>query len=151
ERAISLFIEEGNAAAVAEASSHLCYIHLWNVDDSRALTVVDRALSLLGSDISPSRHRLLLCKALSLSVGHTEASLATLSEAKLIEAALLEARADGFASMCEARVAWGSAQFDWADQCAREAMARFRATGNLWGEAELFEPIAAALCLGRPT
>ena len=151
ERAVTCFIETGNVAGAAEASFHLGYIHLWNVDGPRAWAVIDRAVQLIGTEPSPLRHRLLLLKAVSLGVkGDMEASFAALSEAKQIEAALPESPADGFANMYEARIRYQAAQMQKADECGREALARFRASGNLWGEAEIFEPISAALWLGRP-
>ena len=54
------------------------------------------------------------------------------------------------ALLWEARLRWISAQIRLADEGARNAAARFRAAGDLWGEAELDEPIAAALWLGQP-
>jgi hypothetical protein len=51
--------------------------------------------------------------------------------------------------MCEARILFQSAQLQESGRCSREASQRFRAMGNLWGEAEAFESVAAALWLGR--
>ena len=42
-----------------------------------------------------------------------------------------------------------AAQIGRSDECACEAIKRFRAIGDLWGEAETFESVAAALWLGR--
>jgi len=152
ERAIASFVEAGNLVGAAEASFHLAYIHLWNADGLRGCAVADRAVRLIGTQPSPLLHRLLLLKAVGLAIlGDMEASFAALSEAKQIEAALPESPADGFASMCEARVRFQAAQIQRADECGREALVHFRALGNLWGEAEIFEPLAAALWLGRPT
>jgi tetratricopeptide (TPR) repeat protein len=152
ERAIELYVQAGNAAAVASSSFDLGYIYAWEANGARACTVVDRAIQFLGREPSLLGHRLLLLKAVSLAVtGDLEAALATFSEAKAIEEVMPETRADGFASMCEARLRWMCAQIAQADECAREARIRFRASGDLWGEAELFEPISAALWLGSPT
>src|SRR5262249_33670000 len=42
-------------------------------------------------------------------------------------------------------------QFGRADQCALEALARFRASGDRWGEADVWDPIVVALWMGRAT
>ncbi len=78
-----------------------------------------------------------------------EKSLQTLAEAKETQGLLPEASADGFASMCEARILFQAARLAEADSCARKASDCFRARGDLWGEAETFEAVAAALWLGR--
>jgi tetratricopeptide (TPR) repeat protein len=152
ERAIALFIETGNIAGAAEASFHLGYIHLWNGEGPRAYNVIDRAVQLFGPEPSPLRYRLLLLKAASLALtgDDIEGGLATLTKAKVMEASMPETRADGFPLMIEARLRFAAAQFDQADRYARQAIGRFRATGDLWGEAEVFDHILAALWLGRP-
>jgi hypothetical protein len=40
-------------------------------------------------------------------------------------------------------------ELDQAEIYARDVIRRFRASGDLWGEAEVFEPVIAALRLGR--
>ena len=152
ERAIASFIQIGSYAGAAEASFHLGYIHLWNADGVRACALIDRALQLIGTQPSPLRHRLLLLNSVSLAVkGEMEAAFAALDGAKHVEAALPENPADGFPSMCEARLRFQAAQIQRSDECGREALARFRAMGNTWGEAEVWEPVIAALWLGRVT
>jgi hypothetical protein len=119
--------------------------------DARGCEAIEQAVRLAGSDPSPLQHRLLYSKAMALAVtGRMAESLAALAEARRIEGALPQPPADGFASMCETRVRFAAAQLELADRCGREAWARFRQTGDLWGEAEAFEPLSAALWLGRP-
>ncbi|MDQ2773643.1 MAG: AAA family ATPase [Acidobacteriota bacterium] len=150
ECAITSFVKDGNLAGAAEASFHLAYIHLWTADGGRASAVVDRAIQLIGIQPTPLLHRLFLLKSASLAVrGEMGRSLAALSDAKEMSRALPEAPADGFCSMCEARILFQSARLQESDRCSREALERFRAMGNLWGEAEAFESVAAALWLGR--
>ncbi|MBV8866927.1 MAG: hypothetical protein JO210_16145, partial [Acidobacteriaceae bacterium] len=148
--AIDGFIAIGDIQEAAEASFHLGYIFCWNAEGTRALTAIDRVLRLMDQR-SSFGHRLLLLKALTFGIaGEMKASFAALEEAKHVEARLPEASADGFASMCEARNHFMAAQLEEAGECGREALSRFRASGNLWGEAETFEPVAAALWMGHP-
>ena len=152
ERAAELFIEAGNVQAAAEARFQVALMHGWNADGLRALSAVDVALRLLGAERSPLVFRLLIYKArVSGAFEDMEAGFATLAEAKLMEASLPEACADGYASTYEARLYWNAAQLERAGQCAREAIARFRAAGDLWGEADVWDPIVVALYMGRPT
>ncbi len=151
ERAIACFVETGNLAGAAEVGFHLGYIHLWNADMPRALAVVDRAIQLIGAQPSPLLLWLVLGKAVHLGAkGDMEAAFAALAEAQQIGAALPAGPANGFPSMCQARVLYMAAQFEKADECARAALERFRGTGDLWGQAELFELISAPLVLGHP-
>ena len=152
ELAADLFIEAGNVRAAAEARFQVASMHGWNADGVRALSAVDVALRLLGAERSPLVFRLLIYKAVCLGAfDDMEAGFATLAEAKLMEASLPEACADGHASTYEARLYWNAAQLERADRCAREAIARFRAAGDLWGEADVWDPIVIALYMGRPT
>jgi tetratricopeptide (TPR) repeat protein len=151
ERAISLFIPAQNIAGVIEATHQLSFIHLWNADPARASAVADRALQLVGPEASSSRQVLLFLHAVSLGAsGDIPGGLATLAEAKRVGESLPDKGENPRALMWEARLAWISAQSLLSDECARKAAAQFRAAGDLWGEAELFEPIAAALWMGRP-
>ena len=79
-----------------------------------------------------------------------DASFAALTEAKSVEASLPAGSATGAATKHEARLHWNAAQLDRAGECAREAIARFRAVGDLWGESDLWEPVVVALHTGRP-
>jgi tetratricopeptide (TPR) repeat protein len=150
ERAIAMFLDARDLRAAAEVSFHLAALHGWNVDIVRALRVGERALQLLGDQFPHLRFRLLMYKALCLSFDDIEAAFATLAEAKSLESAIPEGIVDGYAIGDEARLYWNAAQLDAADQCAREAVARFRAAGDLWGEADVWEPIPVALYMGRP-
>lgn len=152
ERAIELFIESGDFHTAAEAGFQLAGTHGWNADGARVLNILDRALRLVGPESSPLRHRLLMYRATCLGCFvDIEAGFTALAEAKLVEAALPEGGAQGFASLFEARLHYLAAQLDRTDECARKASARFRAAGDLWGESELWEPVAVALWTGRPT
>jgi tetratricopeptide (TPR) repeat protein len=149
ERAIASFVEAGHIAGATEASFHLAYLHLWSADHASALTVVDRAFRIAGTESWPWRRRLLFLRALSFGIkGDMEASLNALSKAKQVEAVPSESPGEGFASMCEARVRYAAAQIEKANECAREALAWHRRAGNLWGEAEVFEH--NPIWLGRP-
>jgi tetratricopeptide (TPR) repeat protein len=150
ERAIGMFIDAGDLRAASEASFHLAALHGWNADIVQALRVAERALQLLGDQFPHVRFRLLLHKALCLSFDDIDAAFATLAEAKSLESEIAEGIADGYAIWDEARLYWNAAQLDAANECAREAVARFRAAGDLWGEAEVWEPIPVALYIGRP-
>jgi DNA-binding winged helix-turn-helix (wHTH) protein/tetratricopeptide (TPR) repeat protein len=150
ERAIGMFLDTRDLRAASEASFQLAALHGWNADIVRALRVGERALQLLGDQFPHLRFRLLLHKALCLSFDDIEAAFATLAEAKSLESAIPEGIADGYAIWDEARLYWNAAQLDAANECAREAIARFRAAGDLWGEAEVWEPIPVALYMGRP-
>jgi predicted ATPase/DNA-binding winged helix-turn-helix (wHTH) protein len=150
ERAISFFIEAHDLRAAAEASFHLADLHAWNADTVRALRAAERALQLVGDQFPPLRYRLLLYKALCLSFDDIEAAFAIFAQAKSLESAIPEGSADGYAMWDEARLYWNAAQLDSADRCAREALARFSVAGDLWGEAEVWGPILAALYMGRP-
>ena len=150
QRAINGFVMRGDVQDAAEASLQLGYIHCWNINCDRALTVINRVLPLV-PQFSFFGHRLLLLKALVFCLtGEMTLSLATLSEAKEIEEQLPEAGTDGFPRMCEARIRFGAAQLDKASDCGREALSSFRAVGDIWGEAETFEPVVAALWTGHP-
>jgi serine/threonine protein kinase/tetratricopeptide (TPR) repeat protein len=150
ERAVASFITVGDVPGAVNASFSLGYIYLWSADGPRASAVADRALQLIGAQPSPLLHRLLLLKSVSLGVkGDMEATLATLSAAKEVERALGEPPNDGFSAMFEARIRLETAQIEDADKLGREAIKRFRAVGDVWGETEVFEPVVAALCLGR--
>jgi tetratricopeptide (TPR) repeat protein len=150
ERASAAFIHDGNVPAAVEANFSLAYIHLWNADGDRGVAVVERTLDLIGTVPSPLLHRLVLLKAVGLSVkGDIDKTLAALSNAKEIEARLPGSLRDGLASMFEARVYFHIAKIAEADRYGREAISRFRATGDQWGEAEVMEPCLAALWLGR--
>ncbi len=150
ECAITFFVEAGNLVGAVAASFDLGYIHLWNAHGGRASAVIDRATQLIADQRTPLMHRLLLLKSLVLAnQGEMEGSLAALSLAKQIARLLPESRADGFAAMCEARVMFQTAQIEQSDRCAHEALECFRAIGNMWGEAETFESVSAALWLGR--
>ncbi len=150
ESAITSFLEAGNLTGAVEASFDLSYIHLWNAHGRRASAVIERVSQLIDDQSTPLLHRLLLLKSLGLAnEGEMERSVAALSEAKRIARLLPEPLADGFADMCEARVMFQTAQTEQSDQCARQALERCRAIGNMWGEAETFESVAAALWLGR--
>jgi tetratricopeptide (TPR) repeat protein len=150
-RAIESYVEAGNVAAAADASFHLGYIHLWKADGARAWAVADRAVKLLGAKPTLLRQRLFFLKAGGLGVkGDMEGSFAALSEAQQMETSLPDNSADGFASMCQARLHFHAAQMEQAAQFGREAIARFRAASNSWGEAEIFETITASVWLGRP-
>lgn len=152
ERAIESYVDRGDVAAAAEASFHLGYIHLWKADGAQAWAVADRAVKLLGTQPTSLTQRLLFLKAGGLGVkGDMANSFAALSEAQQMETSLADSSADGFASMCQARLHFHAAQMAQAGQYGREAIARFRAAGNSWGEAEIFEPILASVWLGRPT
>jgi DNA-binding winged helix-turn-helix (wHTH) protein/tetratricopeptide (TPR) repeat protein len=151
EHAIALFVQAGNLRAAAEASFHLAVMHGWNADGARAVRAVDDALRLIGAERSPLTFRLLLYKALCLSFYDVEAGLGMLAEAKLMAASLPGTGVDGRAKADEGRLYWNAARLECADQCAREAIARFRAAGDLWGEADVWEPIATSLYMGRPT
>jgi tetratricopeptide (TPR) repeat protein len=151
ERAVALFSEKGDVRAAGEISFQLAIIHGWNADGQRALDVLDRALCLLGPEPSALRHRLLVYRATCLGAFvDIEAGFTALTEAKLVEASLPEGSADGFTSMLVARHHFVAGQLDRTDECAREAVTRFRAAGDLWGESEVWEPIAVALWTGRP-
>ncbi len=150
ECAIGCFVQSRDFAGAAEASFQLAYIHLWKADCGPAAAVINRAMQLIGAQPTPLLHRLLLLKSLNeANQGEMETSLAAICEAKQIERLLPGSLADGFARMSEARVMFQTAQIQRSDQCAREAVERFRLVGNLWGEAEAFESVAAALWLGR--
>ena len=149
ERAISLFIEAHDLKRAAEASFHLAALHGWNADVVSALRATERALQLVGDQFPPLRFRLLLYKALCLSFDDIEAAFAILAQAKSLESAIPEGIVDGYAIWDEARLYWNAAQLDAANQCAREAVARFCAAGDVWGEAEVWEPIPGALYMGR--
>ncbi len=150
ECAIRRFLKIGDIQGAAEASFHLGYIHIWNADAVRASAVIDRVVGLLCQP-SPLGYQLLLLKVLAFSaMGEMEASFAALSDAKKVQARLPEITADGFASMCEARVHFMAGQLSKAGECGRDALSRFREFGNVWGEAETFEPVAAALWMGSP-
>lgn len=152
QSALESYVEAGNAAAAADASFELGYIHLWKADGARALAVADRALRLLDEKPTLLRQRLLFLKASGFGVkGDMEGSFAALSEAQQMETSLPDKSADGFASMCQARLHFLAAQMEQAAQYGREAITRFRAVGNSWGEAEIFETITASVWLGRPT
>jgi tetratricopeptide (TPR) repeat protein len=152
ERAIALFSEAGDLQAAAEAGFQLAVIHGWNADGPRALRVLDNALRLLGAEPAPLRFRLLVYKATCVGAFvDVQAGFAALAEAKLVETSLPEGGAPGFASLLEGRLHFIAAQLDRTAECAREARARFRAAGDLWGESELWEPVGVALWTGRPT
>ena len=151
ELAIALFIEAGEITAAAEASFQLASLQLWNANFVPIFGLLDRILALLPPSPSPLRHRLLCLKAQALSYrGRIEESFAALAESKAVEAASPGCGDDGFALQCEARLHFAAAQLDQTDKYAREAIAQFRATRNPWGEADMYEPIAAALSVGRP-
>ena len=150
ECAIKRFLKIGDIQGAAEASFHLGYIHIWNADAVRASAAIERVVRLWGQP-SPLYYRLLLLKALAFSAkGEMEASFAALADAKEVESRLPETIADGFASMCEARAHFTAGQLNKAGECGRAALSRFRESGNVWQEAETFEPVAAALWMGYP-
>ena len=150
ERAAARFIDAGNVPGAVDASFSLAYLHLWHADGASGVAVTDRALQLIGSEPSPLLHRLLLLKSVSLGVtGDMEATLAALAAAKDVEAALAEPTNDGVPAMFEARIRLTTAEIAQADRCGREAIKRFRAAGDVWGEAEVMELALAALWLGR--
>jgi tetratricopeptide (TPR) repeat protein len=151
ERAIDKFVMRGDIQGAAEASFYLVYIHAWNANNDRALTVINRVLRFI-DEPSPFGYRLLLLKtSVFCSMGEMQRALSTRSEAKDMEGRLpVAAKADGFASMCEARMGFMTAQLDKAGECGREARRHFRAAGDLWGEADTFEPVASALWTGHP-
>ena len=143
-------VESANAAKAAEATVQLAYIYLWRSEGMRAAALVNEALKLTGTLPAVSVYRLRLLNAVTLTViGDVEASRAALREAKQMEPALPEIAGDGFPGLCEARVRFSFAQISQAEQCAHDAIRRFGAAGDLWGEADLFEPAIAALWLGR--
>jgi len=145
ERAIPLFIGGGDVRAAAEACFHLGAIHGWNADGLRAISAMDRALRLLGPEPSPLRHRLLVYRAVCLGAFmDIEAGFAALVEAKLTEASLPASGAHGYSSMFEARLYWNAGQLGQTGEHAREAIARFRGAGDLWGESDLWEPVGVS-------
>jgi tetratricopeptide (TPR) repeat protein len=148
--AIDRSVETGNTGQAVEASVQLAYMHLWRAEGARGSAVVYRALQFVGKELSSLLHQLQLLNAVSQAVaGEMAASLAALSEAKQIEAALPKASSAGFPSMCEARVHFQLGQMRQSAECAHEALRRFRVAGDLRGEAEVFEPVAAAIFFGR--
>lgn len=149
-RAIRAFASAGDAARAAEASLNLASLHLWNADGQRALTVLDHALEVVGTEPSFVLHRVLMLRATSLAVsGEIEAASAALVKAKEVELALPERPADGFAMIAEARLLYALARVEESDQCGREAIRRFKAAGDLWAQAEVFEVPMAASYMGR--
>ncbi len=150
ESAINGFFAIGDIQHAAEASFDLGYIHCWNAEGIRALSVINRVVGLVDQPSLLGCRLLLLKAAVFCVMGEVKRSFAPLAEARDVEAQLPEATADGFANMCEARIRFMTAQLNKADECGREALTRFRALGSLWGEAETFEPVAAALWMGHP-
>jgi tetratricopeptide (TPR) repeat protein len=146
DSALERFVARGNVAGVAEAASQMAYIQLWRADGRRAVAVIDRALKFIGSQPSKALQHLQLLMAVSLSViGDLEASIAALEAARKTGSALADPSESAFASMCEARVMFMSARTLELEQFAREAIRRFRAAGDLWGEAEVFDLTIARL------
>ncbi|MCU1262888.1 MAG: serine/threonine protein kinase [Bryobacterales bacterium] len=151
ELAMALFIPAEDVRGAVAAAISLVYIHLWNADPARALAVVDRALFLVGQEPSPLRHGLLMLRTTSLGCyGDIPGAIAALAEAKRMGESLPGASDSIQALIWEARFAWISAQLPLADECARRAAVRCRAAGDIWGEAEVFDTIPAALWMGRP-
>jgi tetratricopeptide (TPR) repeat protein len=150
ERAIAEFMAGSNLPELTEATLRLAAVHFWRAEGRRGRAALERAITLIGKAPSVPLHTLLLSKAVAAAIeGDMEAGFATLAEAKEVEAAVPDARQDGLASMMEARFYFQSAQIDKAEICAKDALARFRALGNLWREVETFEEITGPLWLGR--
>lgn len=149
-RAIDGFEHAGNVVAGGEASAEVAYVHLWKADSMQAAHVLDRAARMIVNRPSATLLHLKGLNAVSLGVlGRMEEAFVELSRAKETEAHLPDAPCDGILPMCEARLLFSAARMDRAEICAQEAIQRFRASGDLWGEAEVFEPVVATLWLGR--
>lgn len=150
DRAIRSFASAGDVAKAAEASLSLAYVHLWNADGLRGRAVLDQAIQIVGAEPSSLLHRILMVRSTCFAVsGAIEEASAALVKAKEVELKLPERPTDGFAAMTEARILYELARIEEADQCAREVIRRFKATGDLWGQAEVFEIPMAAVYMGR--
>jgi tetratricopeptide (TPR) repeat protein len=150
ERAAALFVAHDNLPAAVDAYLSLAYIHLWNADGERGAPVVEQALQLIRPEPSPLLHHLLLLKSTSSAVsGDMAGTVSALTEASQIEAALPADDSDAIATMLKARVHFQLAQIQTAETLGREAVRRFRATGDRWGESEVMEVVMGPLWLGR--
>jgi tetratricopeptide (TPR) repeat protein len=146
DSAIARFLGAGNAAAAAEATSQAVYIHLWRTDGKRAVGVIDRSLRRIGTEPSTPLHSLQLQMAVSLAVlGNVDASIAALEAARQTASTLPDGAESAFSHMLEARIAFQVARMKDSERHAREAIRRFRAAGDVWGEAEVFDLVIARL------
>jgi tetratricopeptide (TPR) repeat protein len=151
DHAIYLFNADERFAEAAEASHSLGQIHVWRGDPARASNVVHRAVEAVGMRAPLARYRLQLLNAVCLGVkGEMEAAFAALTEARRLESSLPDISSNdiGYARMCEGHVRYFAAQIKAAAECASNAVAKFRAAGNLWGEAETYE-VMSDTSLGR--
>jgi tetratricopeptide (TPR) repeat protein len=152
ERAIACFTTVAEVKAAAAAGLDLGGIHGWYGDGRRALTVLDRALDALGREPSALRFRLLVFRALVLGTWvDIEAGFSALADAKSLLKEVAGVQQDGYNQLFEARLYWIAAQLGVVGEYARAAIDLFRARGDLWGEADTWEPIGVALYTGRTT
>jgi tetratricopeptide (TPR) repeat protein len=145
DHAIYLFNADERFAEAAEASHSLGHIHVWRGDPARACKVVHRAVQAVGMRAPLARYRLQLLNAVCLGVkGEMEAAFAALTEAGQLESSFphISLNDIGYARMCEGHVRYFAAQIKTAAECASSAVAKFRATGNLWAEAETYEAMS---------
>jgi tetratricopeptide (TPR) repeat protein len=150
ERAVSACAASGNGAAAIGASLNLVHIYMWNADFKRGREEIQRALQMIGTEPSPALYQLLMLKASTFGItSDMESAFTVLAEAGRVLEALPAPPSDGFGPMLETHVLFEAARIAEADQSGREAIRRFRLAGDLWGEAEVFEPVAAATWLGR--
>jgi len=149
ERAIALFEKLGEVQAASEAGLDLGGIHGWDGDGRRTLAAVERALHTLGSVKPALRLRLLVYRALTLvTFFDTEAGLSALADAKSSAGPEVDAEAGGMTKLHEALLYLNAARLGLAGESARLAIDRFRARGDLWGEAEAWELIPVVLYTG---
>lgn len=150
ERAVEANVAADNSAGAIAASLNLVHIYMWNADFQRGRDEIQRALHLIGTEPSVPLYRLLLLKASTFGItSDMENALAILAQAAKIRDALPEQPGDGFGPMMETHVLFEAARIAEAGEKGHESIRRFRANGDVWGEAEVFEPAAAALWLGR--
>ena len=142
EQAIELFNASERFPEAAASSHSLGNIYLWRADPAGACAITHRAVEAVGTRAPLARYRLQLLNSVSLGLkGDMEAAFAALAEARQMESSLPDRSPDdiGYAHRCEARIRYYAAQLKTAAECARAAVAQFRATGNLWAEVDTFE------------
>jgi tetratricopeptide (TPR) repeat protein len=133
-----------------DCSFEVTYLHIWRGDCRRGLDAIERAAPLAVSERPAVQHRLLLIRAVAAAVlGNVESAMDTLRRAHEMETDLPELAAGGFSDMCAARVHYAAANLDKAAEFGLKAKECFRRSGKLWAEAEIFEPLNAALRWGR--
>jgi tetratricopeptide (TPR) repeat protein/predicted Ser/Thr protein kinase len=142
----------GDLERLASASETLSWTLRWQATAKAGLDEVARVLDLLGDRFPVRRARLLFGLAGEHAfLGDSDTAVGFLEDGRRLQRSLGDGELDRVAAVTDAFAAYVLMQSDRAEECARQAATLCRASGDLWGEAEVEWIVGMSLLQqGRP-